>query len=123
MAQRIVLELKTKIEEWYQKRCTTQPALAPPSNIAEEARSILANLGYTNTEINLALLESKKAQIDEDVETLVRNAPCRLRAILSTEFAVVERRQSRDYRLVDQLGDVVIRGRMQLQREVAQFAA
>jgi Holliday junction DNA helicase RuvA len=74
VAQRIILELKSKVEEWYQKRFASQPTLAPQSNIAEEVRAILANLGYTNTEINLALVESRKANIDEDVETLVRHS-------------------------------------------------
>jgi Holliday junction DNA helicase RuvA len=74
VAQRIILELKSKIEEWYQKRFASQPTLAPQSNIGEEVRAILANFGYTNTEINLALVESRKANIDEDVETLVRHS-------------------------------------------------
>jgi len=70
----LILELKDKINEWYQKRFAQKPALTPVSQTTEEVRSILANLGYTNTEINLALNESRKANIEEDVETLVRHS-------------------------------------------------
>jgi len=74
VAQRLILELKDKINEWYQKRFAQKQALAPVSQTTEEVRSILANLGYTNTEINLALIESRKANVEEDVETLVRHS-------------------------------------------------
>jgi holliday junction DNA helicase RuvA len=72
VAQRIVLELKGKVEEWYQKRFASQPSFLPQSNTNEEVRSILSGLGYTNTEINLALAESRKANVEEDVESIVR---------------------------------------------------
>jgi holliday junction DNA helicase RuvA len=74
VAQRLILELKDKMNDWYQKRFAQKPAMAPVSQTTEEVRSILANLGYTNTEINLALIESRKANIEEDVETLVRHS-------------------------------------------------
>ncbi len=75
VAQRIVLELKAKIEDWYQKRIST--SVSEPTSksaVAEEVRTILDGLGYTTTEINLALIEAKKANITEDVETLVRHS-------------------------------------------------
>jgi holliday junction DNA helicase RuvA len=72
VAQRIILELKSKIEDWYQKRFQNTPALPSESRILDEVRTILDGLGYTNTEINMALAESRKEAIHEDVETLVR---------------------------------------------------
>lgn len=75
VAQRIVLELKSKIEDWYQKRFST--SVSEPTTktaVNEEVRTILEGLGYTATEINLALTEAKRANISEEVETLVRHS-------------------------------------------------
>jgi Holliday junction DNA helicase RuvA len=75
VAQRIVLELKSKVEDWYQKRFSAvAPAAQGNSNIAEEVRVILDGLGYTQTEINLALSEARKSDVSEEVEALVRHS-------------------------------------------------
>ncbi len=75
VAQRLILELKAKIEDWKQKRGLTFPAQGGARSAAfEEVRSILAGLGYTGTEINLALKKAEEDRLEEDVEQLVRHS-------------------------------------------------
>ena len=74
VAQRIILELKSKVEDWQQKRMLSGGSQAKSSPVADEVRSILIGLGYTNTEVALALAEAKKASIEDDVEVLIRFA-------------------------------------------------
>jgi len=74
MAQRLILELKSKVEDWSARRLGAAASGAVSRSAAfEEVRSILEGLGYTPTEINGALksAEAEKA-IAEDVEQLVR---------------------------------------------------
>jgi Holliday junction DNA helicase RuvA len=72
VAQRIILELKAKIEDWTRQRGLTTEAPAGWSTVAEEVRNILEGLGYTGTEINMALKKAREEKLDEDVESLVR---------------------------------------------------
>jgi len=55
-AERIALELKTKLAEWrLQSGLTTTPDASPVSTIQEDVEMTLLALGYTNTEIMQAL--------------------------------------------------------------------
>jgi Holliday junction DNA helicase RuvA len=72
VAQRIILELKTKMEDWSKQRgLSTEPASAWNA-VSEEAREILAGLGYTTTEIALAVKKAHEQGHDEDVESLIQ---------------------------------------------------
>lgn len=74
VAQRIILELKSKTEEWQLKRGTPS-APAQRSVARDEARFILEGLGYTLTEINHAFKRlGDGGTHDDDVELLVRNS-------------------------------------------------
>ncbi len=72
VAQRIILELKTKIEDWTRQRGLSTEAPASWNSVSEEVRNILEGLGYTGTEINLALKKAREEKLDDDVESLVR---------------------------------------------------
>jgi holliday junction DNA helicase RuvA len=55
-AERIALELKTKLAEWrLQSGITATPDASPASTIQEDVEMTLIALGYTNTEITKAL--------------------------------------------------------------------
>ncbi|MBA3994184.1 MAG: Holliday junction branch migration protein RuvA [Cyanobacteria bacterium DS2.3.42] len=73
VAQRIILELKTKIEEWVNRKgigaSTDEKAV---SKVEEEVEAILEGLGYTATEINMTLKKAREEAAIEDVEELVR---------------------------------------------------
>jgi Holliday junction DNA helicase RuvA len=76
VAQRLILELKPKIDEWHRTQGQTISPTTTRNEQMNEARAILEGLGYTLTEINLAF---KKAQEDgsvlvDDVELLVRHS-------------------------------------------------
>lgn len=72
VAQRIILELKSRIEDWQEKHAAVKAAEDGIGLISEEVRSILSGLGYTPTEVSMALSEARNANIGEDVESLVR---------------------------------------------------
>lgn len=73
VAQRIILELKSRVKDWQRKFALGQEAAeATGTGIGEEVRSILAGLGYTPTEVGFALTEARKANVLDDVESLVR---------------------------------------------------
>ena len=74
VAQRIILELKTKIEDWQGRRGMTAGAPIAGSNSILEARTILEGLGYTATEISMAFKIMDKADDVEDVEVIVRQS-------------------------------------------------
>ncbi len=73
VAQRIILELKSKMEDWLQQRhLVVEPRKGAWNQVSDEVRGILEGLGYTATEINLALKKAREESVDEDVELLVR---------------------------------------------------
>lgn len=73
VAQRIALELKTKIEEFGSKLGGPLEPVTVAADIQEEVRSILTNLGYTVTEVGMALRKAQSEEtLSEDVESLVR---------------------------------------------------
>jgi Holliday junction DNA helicase RuvA len=84
VAQRIILELKSKVEDWQQKRLLPRGTQSRSSPVVEEVRSILIGLGYTNTEVNTSLAEARKANIEDDVEVLIRFALKALGAPVAT---------------------------------------
>jgi len=81
VAQRIILELKSKIEEWARLRGLSKEDESTRSDVGGEARQILSSLGYTATEINSALKKAKDDGLDNDVEDIVR---CCLRFLGAT---------------------------------------
>jgi Holliday junction DNA helicase RuvA len=73
VAQRIILELKSRVKDWQQKFALEKgPGEEAETGINDEVRLILAGLGYTPTEVGFALTEARKANVLDDVETLVR---------------------------------------------------
>lgn len=72
VAQRIVLELKSKVDKLVLQDDDSEGGVTGDQH--EEVRIILEGLGYTTTEINMAL---KEAQVDDpsstDIEDLVRS--------------------------------------------------
>ncbi len=75
VAQRIILELRSKIEDWQSKRGLVQSGAGnAPTPAFEEVRNILEGLGYTAVEISLALKQAEQEQLDSDVEALVRHS-------------------------------------------------
>ncbi len=73
VAQRIILELKTKIDDWQKARgITSGEAAIPKGGAADEVREILEGLGYTPSEISHALKKARENSIEMDVEILVR---------------------------------------------------
>jgi holliday junction DNA helicase RuvA len=73
VAQRMILELKSKTEEW-QIRHGTPAAPALKSAGRDEAKEYLEAMGYTLTEINHAFKMLSQDAADDDVETLVRHS-------------------------------------------------
>ena len=74
VAQRIILELKPKMEDWNRQRGLSVAAPGGRSHSVEEARSILEGLGYTLTEINMAFKKAQDDSVHDDVELLVRHS-------------------------------------------------
>lgn len=73
VAQRIILELRSKLEEWNRKRNVAEsPSDSDRSQTRVEVEEILEGLGYTPTEINLALKKAREDALDDNVEELVR---------------------------------------------------
>lgn len=73
VAQRIVLELSAKIEEFSVRLGTRAEPVHISGHVHEEVRAILEGLGYTGTEVNMALGRAKEEDdLGEDVESLVR---------------------------------------------------
>lgn len=73
VAQRMILELKSKTEEWQLKRGTAS-APASKSQALDEAKQILEGLGYTLSEINQAFKRMGDDTTNDDVELLVRQS-------------------------------------------------
>jgi len=78
VAQRIILELKTKIETWQHENILesnyTGSVAKQSSLVDEEARAVLASLGYSPSEINHALSLIRKESQTNDTEGLVRES-------------------------------------------------
>lgn len=75
VAQRLILELKAKVEDWkLRKGISSTPAGNERSAAFEEVREILAGLGYTLTEINSVLKKAEDDRVDDDVEVLVKHS-------------------------------------------------
>ncbi len=75
VAQRIVLELQTKVEEFAAKIGAGSDVTSVDSSVKQEVRSILEGAGYTGTEIAMALKKAEDEEIlseDVDVESIVR---------------------------------------------------
>jgi Holliday junction DNA helicase RuvA len=70
VAQRIILELKSRAEQWHEKLGNQDADTDSP--LISEASSILTSLGYTPSEVGLALEQAKAAKADDDVESLVK---------------------------------------------------
>ena len=77
-AERIALELKTKLAEWRQESgLVTAPGSGPIAGIQEDVEMTLLALGYTNSEINKALQAvSKQTALSKssDTEDWIREA-------------------------------------------------
>lgn len=79
VAGRIILELKTKIENWQQKNMIGKQYSQgsnskQESAVDEEVRTILGGLGYSPSEIMQAISAIKKRGTGHDVESLVKES-------------------------------------------------
>lgn len=75
VAQRLILELKGRMDDWKLKRgLAASPAGALRTDMIDEIREILYGLGYTATEVNMALKKAEEDHVDADVEQLVRHS-------------------------------------------------
>jgi holliday junction DNA helicase RuvA len=77
-AERIALELKTKLAEWrLQAGVITAPSALPISDVQEDVEMTLLALGYTNSEIAQALQavgQSSTLSKSDDAEAWIRKA-------------------------------------------------
>ena len=77
-AERIALELKTKLAEWRsQSGLTDKPSAGPVANVQEDVEMTLLALGYTNAEITKALNavgQSATLSKTEDAEEWIRRS-------------------------------------------------
>jgi len=73
VAQRMILELKSKTEEWQVRRGGASDTVSKSAN-RDEAKLILEELGYTLTEINHAFKRLPDDTSDTDVEMIVRQS-------------------------------------------------
>jgi len=71
LAQRLILELKSKVENWQEQRGLSTVEGPARSANHDQVREILNGLGYTPTEVSLALKSATDGG-SEDVESLVR---------------------------------------------------
>ena len=76
-AERIILELKTKLSEWRQHAGIVAPTGGPVSAVQEDVEMMLVALGYTNSEISKALAavgSSTTLSKSADTEAWIREA-------------------------------------------------
>jgi holliday junction DNA helicase RuvA len=76
-AERIILELKSKLSEWRQHSGIVAPTGGPVSGVQEDVEMMLMALGYTNSEISKALVAvggSSTLSKSEDTEAWIREA-------------------------------------------------
>lgn len=76
-AERIILELKTKLSEWRQHSGLVAPTGGPVSGVQEDVEMMLMALGYSNSEISQALVavgSSSTLSKNNDTEAWIREA-------------------------------------------------
>lgn len=76
-AERIILELKTKLSEWRQHSGVVAPTGGPVSAVQEDVEMMLVALGYTNSEISKALMavgNSTALSKSDNTEEWIREA-------------------------------------------------
>ena len=76
-AERIILELKTKLSDWRQHSGIVTPTGGPVSAVQEDVEMMLVALGYTNSEISKALAavgSNTTLRKNEDTEAWIREA-------------------------------------------------
>lgn len=76
-AERIILELKTKLSEWRQHSGIVAPTGGPVSAVQEDVEMMLVALGYTNSEISKALVavgSSSALSKNDNTEDWIREA-------------------------------------------------
>ncbi|MEL7510622.1 MAG: Holliday junction branch migration protein RuvA [Cyanobacteria bacterium J06554_3] len=76
-AERIVLELKTKLSDWRQHSGIVAPTGGPVSAVQEDVEMMLMALGYTNSEISKALVavgRNSAIRKSDDTEAWIREA-------------------------------------------------
>ena len=76
-AERIILELKTKLSDWRQHSGVVTPTGGPVSAVQEDVEMMLVALGYTHSEISKALAavsSSTTLSKREDTEEWIREA-------------------------------------------------
>lgn len=76
-AERIILELKTKLSEWRQHSGVAAPTGGPVSGVQEDVETVLVALGYSNREIGEALTAVGKSTTlskSADAEEWIREA-------------------------------------------------
>ncbi len=76
-AERIILELKTKLSEWRQHSGMVAPTGGPVSAVQEDVEMMLMALGYTNSEISKALVAvgtSSTLSKSDNTEDWIREA-------------------------------------------------
>jgi Holliday junction DNA helicase RuvA len=76
-AERIILELKTKLSEWRQHSGIVAPTSGPVSAVQEDVEMMLMALGYSNSEISKALVavgQGSALSKSADAEAWIREA-------------------------------------------------
>ena len=76
-AERIVLELKTKLSDWRQHSGVVAPTGGPVSAVQEDVEMMLVALGYTNSEIGKAIAavgQNTTLSKSDDTEAWIREA-------------------------------------------------
>ena len=76
-AERIILELKTKLSDWRQHSGVVTPTGGPVSAVQEDVEMMLVALGYTNSEIGKAIAavsQNSTLSKSEDTEAWIREA-------------------------------------------------
>ena len=76
-AERIILELKSKLSEWRSHSGIVAPTSGPISAVQEDVEMMLVALGYSNSEISKALVAVSQGTAlskSDDVEAWIREA-------------------------------------------------